>query len=302
MDRYGCNALPSPRIPNSHNPRSALEIWALVGSISVYEAIQPRLSRPRSFFSGRRMSDHDNIDYLLTSWEYEPYNVNARIVQGDDGRDVLQMRIDMGILQMEMKGRPDGTHPHQHESMLDYLSIKAENAGEDYQFSEDECFEIDREFVQFYHRRVCWLQLRRFDMAIKDANHTLSLMDLCQDFHPDDQWAIAHEQYRPFVLFHRIQAEALYMLDEGDGGESAVEAINQGLDELRALFDAYGIEDRFEEDDLVQRLIEVREDIRNRYEVGETLQEQLTKAVAQEQYELAARLRDELARREVGPH
>ncbi|MEC8240629.1 MAG: UvrB/UvrC motif-containing protein, partial [Planctomycetota bacterium] len=48
-------------------------------------------------------------------------------------------------------------------------------------------------------------------------------------------------------------------------------------------------------------LIEVREDIRERYEVGETLKEKLVKAVAEEQYELAAQLRDELERREIGP-
>ena len=248
------------------------------------------------------MSEHDNIDFILKSWEYEAQNVNARIVQGDDGRDVLQMRIDMGVLQLEMSGRPDGCHPQSCESMLDFLLDKSENTEEEFQLSEDECFEVDREFVQFYHRRVCWLQLRRFEHAIRDANHTLSLMDVCQKHAPDEQWAMAHEQYRPFVLFHRIQAEALYLLDEGDGGESAVEAVNQGLDELRELFVAYEVEDRFEEDDLVQRLIEVREDIRDRYEVGETLQERLAKAVAEEQYELAAKLRDELARREIGPH
>ena len=90
-------------------------------------------------------------------------------------------------------------------------------------------------------------------------------------------------------------------MDEGDGGESAVEAVNQGLEELRQLFVSYEIEERFEDDDLVQRLIEVREDIRERYEVGETLKEKLVKAVAEEQYELAAQLRDELERREIGP-
>ena len=259
-----------------------------------------RLSKT-NLIGGIRMSEHDNIDFILRSWDYEPYNVNARIVQGDDGRDVIQMRVDMGVLQLEMKGRPDGSHPHSHESMLDYLIQKSTEAEETYELTEDECFAVDREFVQFYHRRVYWLQLRRFEQAMQDANHTLSLMDLCQSHSSDEQWAIAHEQYRPFGLFHRIQAEALYLLDEGDGGESAVEAVNQGLEELRQLFVSYEIEERFEDDDLVQRLIEVREDIRERYEVGETLKEKLVKAVSEEQYELAAQLRDELEQREIGP-
>ena len=28
--------------------------------------------------------------------------------------------------------------------------------------TEEQCQEVDREFVQFYHRRVCWLTLREY--------------------------------------------------------------------------------------------------------------------------------------------
>ncbi len=40
-----------------------------------------------------------------------------------------------------------------------------------------QCAEADREFIQFYHRRIAWLALRRHDKAIQDADHTLALMD-----------------------------------------------------------------------------------------------------------------------------
>ena len=49
---------------------------------------------------------------------------------------------------------------------------------------------------------------------------------------------------------------------------------------------------------LVIRLIELRESLRSEYAVGQTLAEKLAEAVADEQYELAAQLRDELTRRE----
>ena len=45
------------------------------------------------------------------------------------------------------------------------------------------------------------------------------------------------------------------------------------------------------------RLVELRESVREKFEVGRTLQEQLGDAIASEQYELAARLRDQLADR-----
>lgn len=247
------------------------------------------------------MSEHDNIDFILRNWTYEPATVNARIVQGDDGRDVLQMRVDLGVLQLETTGRPDGSMPYGASSVLEHLQEQAAAAGEDYELSEEDCFEVDREFVQFYHRRICWLQLRRFEQAILDANHTLALMDLCRDYGPDEQWTMAHEQYRPFVMFHKIQAQALLALDEDEGAEAAIEAISQGLDSLRQLYESYEMLEKFDEDELVKRLIEIREDIRTRYDVGQTLRERLADAVATEQYELAAQLRDELERRDLGP-
>ena len=45
------------------------------------------------------------------------------------------------------------------------------------------------------------------------------------------------------------------------------------------------------------RLIEFREGVRERYEIGLTTQEQLEKAIEDEDYELAAALRDKLESR-----
>ena len=54
------------------------------------------------------MARRKDIDDLLTQWRYEPGEVMARLVKAGDGREVLQMRVDMGVLQMEVQGRPDG--------------------------------------------------------------------------------------------------------------------------------------------------------------------------------------------------
>ncbi len=131
-----------------------------------------------------------------------------------------------------------------------------------------------------------------------DADHTLQLMDISDAMSPDEEWSGSHEQYRPFVLFHRTQANALGELEENTA-EEAVQAINGGLETMRSFFAKYDAEDHFEADELVVRLIELREKLRSEYEVGQTLSEQLAEAVEMEQYELAARLRDELTRREM---
>jgi len=242
------------------------------------------------------MSRSDDIDAVLASWPYEPGVISARLVRAGNGREVLQMRIELGLLQMETTGRPDGYHPDGEATYLDYVRREVSERGSEFALTESQCAEIDREFVQYYHRRICWLALREFDRAAEDADHTLALMDLVAAHSPNQEWSLSHEQYRPFVLYHRTQAVALAELEKG-GPEAAIEEINQGLETIRSLFQAVEAEEHYEQDEFVRQLAELRNWIRQHYHVGRTLAEQLADAVASEQYELAARLRDEIARR-----
>lgn len=243
------------------------------------------------------MKRAQHLDHLLSKWAFDPNSLNARLIKGRDGRDVIQMRVDMGILQMETTGRPDGAQPHGCETFLDYLQgVLLEDPAR--RLSDDECGEVDREFMQFYHRRICWLRLQYYHRAVMDADHTLRLMDVSERMSPDEDWTNSHEQYRPFVLFHRTQAEALAELED-NGAEEAVQAISSGLDAIKTFFVKHEAEEHFDTDELVTRLVELRESLRNEYSVGRTLKERLAEAVEQEHYELAAKLRDELSRREA---
>jgi hypothetical protein len=135
-------------------------------------------------------------------------------------------------------------------------------------------------------------------------------MDFCKRHSSDEQWTISHEQYRPFVLYHRTQAAALAYINQDedtidgaddaepvDTAEFAIDEVNYGLIKLRELFAEYDAEEQFDEDELVQRLTEFREGLREKYEVGQTAKEQLETAISDEDYEAAARLRDQLSKR-----
>ena len=89
----------------------------------------------------------------------------------------------MGILQMETTGRPDGTRVHDCNTMLEFLQDK-HLAEPDYELDEDDASEVDREFMQFYHRRISWLRLAFYHRAVMDADHTLRLMDLTTEISP----------------------------------------------------------------------------------------------------------------------
>ncbi len=243
------------------------------------------------------MKKATHLDEMLSKWSFDPQTLGVRLVKGKDGRDVLQMRVDMGILQLETTGRPDGESYEGHESVLEFLQ-ETLLLDPDHVLSEQQCMDIDREFMQFYHRRISWLRLQFYNRAVMDADHTLRLMDVTESLSGDEEWIGTHEQYRPFVLFHRTQADALGQLEESSA-EEAIQAINRGLETMRAFFEKHEAEDHFESDELVVRLVDLRESLRNEYSVGQTLNEQLADAVEREQYELAARLRDELSRRDI---
>src|SRR2546429_7269356 len=77
-----------------------------------------RSSRPEKT-EGRAPSK--DLTPLLKGWDYEPGTINVRKIFGADGRPKVQMRVELGLLQMELNGRPDGARPHGHESLLDYF-------------------------------------------------------------------------------------------------------------------------------------------------------------------------------------
>ena len=240
------------------------------------------------------MRDDQHLDHLLSDWKFEPEAGGVRLVKGVDGRDVIQLRVDLGILQLETTGRPDGTRPEGHSSMLALL-CKREIEEPDFELDEDSCMEVDREFMQFYHRRVAWLRLQRFEQAVADADHTLSLMDFCQEHSPCEEWTFQHEQHRAFVIFHRSQAAALQFI-EAQQPQAAIEAIDEGLLLIRENFEELGWDDHYESDELVDRLINLRESLRSDFDIEKSLKEQLAEAVEAEEYELAAKLRDEMAK------
>jgi hypothetical protein len=245
------------------------------------------------------MENPSDLDAIFQQWAFKPGAISARLIHTANGREVLQMRIEMGLLQMEMAGRPDGDRPGGENTYLDFIRKQAEEEGDSFELSPEQCMELDREFLQFYQRRICCLALRQFARGMADANHTIALMDFVARYSHNPEWTLSYEQYRPFVLFHRAQAAAMVELQRS-GPEGAIEVLNAGLEEMKSLFVKLEMEDQFDRDELVSQLVELKESLRQEYHVGRTLAEQLADAIASEQYEYAAKLRDEIARRRGG--
>lgn len=248
-----------------------------------------------------------DVDEALQSWPYEPEpgEVIAREVRARDGRMVLQVRIELGLLQLEENGRPDGTRPHGFATYLDYLRYRAAGRGQTdgrsspFRMAADHCTEADREFVQYYHRRVAWLALQRYDRALLDADHTLALMDFVCRHGGGEEYVASHERFRGLVLFHRTQAAAALALERRKP-EEAIDVVREGAEQLRVHQNEWGGEDDGAEmpnQPLIEQLHVLEQEIRKNFAVAKTLREQLDEAVASEDYEKAARLRDQIRAR-----
>ena len=241
-----------------------------------------------------------HIDNALRGWDCEPGVVQratryrARI-RGNSSR----CGLIWASCNWKPRAGPKRQRPHGFPSYFEYLRQEARLAKKTpkpFALSEEQCQEADREFVQYYHRRICWLALRNYENAIADADHTLAFMDLVREHSPNDDYTQAHEQYRGFVTFQRTQGAAALALEKHDP-EAAIDAVRGGLARLKAFFANFGAEEQMEEDGMVQHLRRIETSLREQHGIETTLQEQLDQAIANEEYETAARLRDALKQR-----
>src|SRR5205085_8857252 len=89
-----------------------------------------------------------DLNTILKDWPHETGTIKVRKVAGLDGREKLQLRIDLGVLQMELSGRPDGTRPNNCESLLAYHQLKSAHAmaqGDTYDLSSEQVAEFQKE-------------------------------------------------------------------------------------------------------------------------------------------------------------
>lgn len=243
---------------------------------------------------------HDLTD-LLNDWPHEPGRVNARRIEGTDGRPKIQVRLELGILQMDAEGRPDGARPHGADSLLEhhwrrrehYLRQTGTHVG--FVLAPDECRALREEAVQYYHRYVALLALGDYDRVIRDTSRNLDVLDLCRDCAAEEDDRRVLEQLRPSIVTTRTRAEAELAIAL-QRPRDAITALDRGLAVLRDIFAAHGHGEAFERSNEAQLLRGMRDALVPKLPASQRaeLLERLQAALDAENYELAAILRDEL--------
>lgn len=251
------------------------------------------------------MASHD-LRRILAGWDYEPNQITVRKITGDDGTIKIQMRLDLGLLQMEVQGRPDGLRPHGFESLLDFhenrINEHMNKNGTDLglELTPEECQALREESVQYYHRYLAEFVLEDFAGVQRDTSRNLRVLDLCANYAREESDREVLEQYRPYLIMMNTRAEVHLALRKGSF-KTALARVNAGLTAIKDVMTEASQrdgapDDRWEDATEVSILMALRSEIAARLPADpmQKLEDELQRAVDEERYEDAIVLRQRM--------
>ncbi len=249
-----------------------------------------------------------DISSLLENWQYQPGQVVVRRFKGNDGKEKLQLRVDLGLLQMNAEGRPDGKRPFGYVSLLEYYQARvyryvANHGGSDsgFKLKAEDCAKLQLEALQYHHRYICLLQLEDYAAVIRDAERNLAVFEFVAKYAQSEEFGWALRQFQPQLLMIMTRARAAQAL-QTDDYEMAIQEGEAGIEHLRAFYDTAGHSEALENSPEILSLESWLEEIRSKRPLSrrERLERALKDAVRQEDYERAAKVRDELKNLHAG--
>lgn len=236
---------------------------------------------------------------LLQSWPYDAENT-LRIVRGGDGREVLQVRLPLGVEQLEMEGRPDGLRPHGKESALDYqlerlTQAKAKGKLSTFELSGEDCAELFNEGTLYYFRYLHCFQLKRWPCSVRDTARNLKLFDLVKRYAAREEDQEYLEKWRPYLVRMNAVARAMIELEDHDY-PGAIAIVTEAAKTIEALPELDEETFKFERKRSLLALQELAVQIEKTRPLSEIerLEKELKKAIAKQEFERAAALRDRL--------
>ena len=244
--------------------------------------------------------NNPDIAQLLQGWGFDP-ETNVRKIEGVDGISKIQVRVDQGafqgILQLNLDGRPDGKRPYDSDFVLDHYEGLCElEEGEDaFQLDAAACKELFDESARIYGRYVFLLQIKEYDRVIDDTERNMRLFRFVHRYAEQEQDRHNLQKWWPYIL--RIHATAGAMLaSKEDDYDQALEILAEARQQIESLSHVEAEEFLAERGRSLQALDELVIELSKQRPLSEQeqLEQQLEKAIADEQFEWAAQLRDRL--------
>lgn len=278
------------------------KITLLYCRISMYNNIDNKILSLSRMLIGKRGNKVD-ISNILEEWEYLPDEVNVRIIEGKDKMRKIQMRLDLGLLQMEFTGRPDGKRPHGFVSLLEYYQhqlkehVRQNGSDEGFVLDPDDCAALQSEALQYYYRYLSLFHLLEYKAVERDTDRNICVFDLVKRYAEEEEDRYSLEQYRPYVIMMNTRSTAHLLLEKNQPDE-AIERIEEAIERIEVFFGEMQRPDLTGKCTEIHFLNQFAEEIRNRWQTDPVgaLRVKMQEAVTREDFVTAASIRDEIRR------
>lgn len=247
-----------------------------------------------------------DLEDLVSGWHAPPGEICARLVEGRDGRELIQLRIDLGLIQMFPDDRPDGSRYHGLPTVAEYmrheLKVGRRPAAADWR-------ELERELSQLNYRRLAAVSLAEGALSRNEPleaqthlRRALRDVELCMRIIRMLRRAPVrvadHSGLLPTLAFNRARLGAQLCIVLGWYDE-AIEEAERGAEALRGVLLELGNDaEQADQDQGVNYLQSLGKRLRDQYEIAQTLSERLQAAIDEDDFETAKRLREELRQRQ----
>ena len=191
--------------------------------------------------------------------------------------------------------------------------------GAPYLLEPEDCAELLREGVQYYHRYICFWHLGQYELCARDTERNLRLFAFVRDHARDDRDKLRFDQWRPYVTMMHARAVATPLV-ELEQWDAAAGVLDAGIRGIERFLEDYNAVERAPQVGELTFLRQWKEEILNKIQEtgGEKtqgalvatpepvnraaeLRAQIQAAIGDERYEEAALLRDELKRLDQPP-
>ncbi len=251
-----------------------------------------------------------DISASIDGWGCARDELTARLIRGDDGRPRLQMRVELGVIQMETEGRPDGLTVGgggggggggfatqlaiTRDRLIRYRRRHRSDFG--FELDADEIVVLEHEGRLFARRYLAWFVLGEWQRVISDSRHHLSILGLLRDHAQGNAEAqSAMFRWLPYAAMMLARAEAASAMSGGDN-RLATKIVHSAQRRLKRHYRTHGGAGAYATSSEVRALKTVARQLHRHSPESplRRLKRLLRIAVEREQYEKAAQLRDRI--------
>jgi hypothetical protein len=227
---------------------------------------------------------------------------------------------------MEFDGRPDGRRIHECDSWFEYHTRRqkehdlAHPDSAPYILEPEDCQELLREGVQYYHRYLSYWHLGLYELCARDTERNLRLFTFVREHARDERIRMEFDQWRPYVTMMHARAVATPLV-ELEQWEAAVNVLDAGIRGIEQFLADYNQTEKAPQVGELAFLQRWKQEILEKHAPPalegpgqgsestvaalpnplKQVRDDLARAINEERYEDAARLRDELRRLEEPP-